>query len=500
MKTSGAGLKEIIERLMRSCQIGVGNSKESAAAPTGAPQVLFPNAGPSRRLIIIACLAAVYFVAAKLGLQLAYIHPSASSVWPGTAIALAAMLLLGYRVWPGIFFGALVANWTTAGSIATSLGIALGNTLEGLVGAYFLHRFANGRNVFDRAQDILKFVFLATPVSAVVSATIGVTSLFLGDFIPARAFASTWFTWWLGDTIGSVLLTPVLVLWSIHPCVRWNLSQILERILFLISFVFINLAVFGGLTPLSNENYPLEFLCVPFFIWAAFRLGQRETAAAVVVLAGIAIWGTLHGHGPYATRSYGESLLLLQSFIGVKAAMSLVLATLVADYRRVETELMYLAVTDPLTGLSNYRKFIDTLDIEIKRASRTERSFAILFLDVDNLKVINDQLGHVAGNQALCRVAEALRGSCRSIDTIARFGGDEFAVILPEADAEAAHQVAERIDSRLAQDHDGPPISVSSGIAVYPVDGERKETLVSAADHVLYQAKGRSRTNRQVAL
>jgi len=184
--------------------------------------------------------------------------------------------------------------------------------------------------------------------------------------------------------------------------------------------------------------------------------------------------------------------------MGVKAAMSLVLSALVAGYRRVETELLHLAVTDPLTGLSNYRKFMDVLYGEIKRASRTERSFAILFLDVNNLKVINDQLGHVAGNQALCRVANALRGSCRSIDTVARFGGDEFAVILPEADAEAARQVADRIDNRLAQDHDGPSISVSAGIAVYPADGDRKESLVSAADHVLYQAKGRGRTDRQI--
>src|SRR5439155_14300867 len=155
--------------------------------------------------------------------------------------------------------------------------------------------------------------------------------------------ASIWFTWWLGDTIGSVLLTPLLVLWSINPHIRWNLSQVFERVLFLAFFLFVNLVVFGGLIPLSKENYPLEFLCVPFFIWAAFRFGPRETATAVVVLAGITIWGTLQGHGPFATRSSGESLLLLQSFMGVKAVMSLVLSALVAGYRRVETELLHLA-------------------------------------------------------------------------------------------------------------------------------------------------------------
>jgi diguanylate cyclase (GGDEF)-like protein len=293
----------------------------------------------------------------------------------------------------------------------------------------------------------------------------------------------------LGDTIGSILLTPLLVLWSIDPRIRWNLSQILERILFLSLFVLLNLVIFGGVTPLSQENYPMEFLCLPFFIWTAFRFSQRETAAAVVVLGALALWGTLQGYGPFVTRTSQESLLLLQSFMGVQAVMSLVLSALVAEYRRVETQLSHQAITDPLTGLWNYRKFIDVLDGEIKRAERTERPFAMLFLDVDNLKIINDRLGHIAGNQALCRVANALRGSCRSIDTVARFGGDEFAMILPEAEEKAAHIVADRIANRLVHDHDGPRITVSVGIAVYPTDGDRKESLVSAADRILYKAK-----------
>jgi diguanylate cyclase (GGDEF)-like protein len=403
-------------------------------------------------------------------------------------------------VWPGVFIGAFLANVTTAGSVTTSLGIALGNTLEGLIGARFLHCFANGRNAFDRARDILKFVFLAATLSTVISATIGVTSLSLGGFLQSKDFGRIWFTWWLGDTIGSILLTPLLVLWSINPRIRWNLSQICERILFLSLFVLLNLVIFGGVTPLSQENYPLEFLCLPFFIWTAFRFSQRETAAAVVVLGALALWGTLHGYGPFVTRTSQESLLLLQLFMGVQSVMSLVLSALVAEYRQVETQLSHQAITDPLTGLWNYRKFIDVLDGEIKRAERTERPFAMLFLDVDNLKIINDRLGHIAGNQALCRVANALRGSCRSIDTVARFGGDEFAMILPEAEEKAAHIVADRIANRLVHDHDGPRITVSVGIAVYPTDGDRKESLVSAADRILYKAKNRRHADPSAAV
>jgi diguanylate cyclase (GGDEF)-like protein len=482
-------IKATIRRFIAPGKMAAANPVGFSGSAPDAEKSSYNGSQAIYHILAIAGLGVVYFVAAKLGLKLAFLYPSASSVWPGTGIALAAMLLFGYRVWPAIFVGAFVANLTTAGSVATSLGIATGNTLEGLIGARFLNRCANGRKVFDRARDILKFAFLAATLSTVVSATIGVTSLSIGKFIQPKDFGRVWFIWWLGDTIGSILLTPLLVLWSINPRIRWNLSQIFERILFLSGFVLLNLIIFGGLTSLSLENYPLEFLVVPFFIWAAFRFDQRETAVAIIVLAAIAIWGTLRGYGPFGLRTSEKSLLLLQSFVGVKAVMSLVLSAIVAEYRRVDAQLLHLAVTDPLTGLSNYRKFIDVLDGEIRRADRTDRPFAILFVDVDKLKLINDNLGHITGNQALCRVANALRGSCRSIDTVARFGGDEFAMILPEAEETAAHIVAERIANRLTHDRDGPTITVSVGVAVYPTNGNRKESLMNAADSELYKAK-----------
>jgi len=445
----------------------------------------------------IAGLGAVYFVAAKLGLKLASEHPSASSVWPGTGIALAAILISGYGAWPGIFLGAFYANLTTAGSIATSLGIAIGNSLEALIGARLLNNLAHGRAVFDRARDVLKFALLAAILSTVVSATVGVASLSLGRFIRPDAFGKVWFTWWLGDAIGAILLTPLLVLWREHPRIDWNLRRALEAALFLASFVAVNLLVFAGMSSMSQENYPLAFLCTPFFIWTAFRFGQRETAFAVAVLCAISLWGTLHGYGPFAnSHRSAQSLLLLQSFLGVTALMSLVLAAMVAENRSVETDLLRLAITDPLTGLANYRKFIDDLDGEIQRARRSRRGFAVLFFDVDNLKSVNDRQGHIAGNQALCRVALALRSCCRSIDTVARYGGDEFAMILPEADKEAAHRVAARVAHALAADRDGPPIAVSTGVAMFPEEGEKAESLVSAADGKLYRAKRQHQVGR----
>ncbi len=161
----------------------------------------------------------------------------------------------------------------------------------------------------------------------------------------------------------------------------------------------------------------------------------------------------------------------------------------VTNQRELEDSLRDQASKDSLTGLANYRHLIDVLDSEIKRSARTGRQFALLLFDLDHLKKINDRCGHLTGNRALCRLADALCLGCRDIDTPARFGGDEFALVLPETGAEPAGLVAERIRHALASDSSEPRLSVSVGTAIYPRDGQAIEALLSAADVALYAAK-----------
>jgi diguanylate cyclase (GGDEF)-like protein/PAS domain S-box-containing protein len=160
----------------------------------------------------------------------------------------------------------------------------------------------------------------------------------------------------------------------------------------------------------------------------------------------------------------------------------------VTKQRQVEDHLRQQAARDPLTGLANYRHLAEVLDMEIKRSERTGREFGLLLFDLDGLKQINDRYGHLRGSHALCRVADVL-SLCRDIDTAARYGGDEFAVILPETGAQAANQVAQRICDCIANDGMGPVLSVSIGVAVYPQDGESIETLLHAADVAMYSMK-----------
>jgi diguanylate cyclase (GGDEF)-like protein len=446
---------------------------------------------------VLAALFAVYFVVGKLGLALAFVNASTSAISPSAGIALAGLLVFGYRVWPAILFGSLLVNVTAAWSFAAAIPISIGSTLEALLGAYLVNRFAGGRLAVNTAQGTLRFCGLTVLASSTVSATCGVVSLSLAGFAYWADYGSIWMTWWLANLSGALLVAPLVMLWSAGPWVRWRPRKYYEAAVLLITIVLVGWIVFAGLLPDEVKGYPLEFVCVPVLLWAAFRFGRREVATAVVILSGIAVWGTLRGNGPFVRDTRNASILLLQAFMSVTAVMSVALAALVSEYAQAEAQLRELAVTDALTGLPNYRKLLEVLRTEIVRSDRSDRPFALLFLDMDGLKIINDEHGHLAGSRAVCRVAETLRRSCRKTDTSARFGGDEFVVVLPETEETGARLVAQRISERLASDGDKPPLSVSAGVAVYPRDGGTPATLLSAADRVLYEAKGEKTVERK---
>ena len=283
--------------------------------------------------VLIVLVAAVYFVTGKLALTLAFVHPSATAVWPPTGITLAALLILGYRVWPGIFLGAFLVNITTAGSFGTSGGIATGNTLEGLCGAYLVNRFAGGRNVFDRPENIFKFVVLAGMASPLVSATLGVTSLSLGGYADWSNYGYIWWTWWLGDAGGSLIVAPLLVLWPVRPRTVSSLKILLEATLLLFTLLVVGYVAFWNALPIGARNYPVALLCMPVLIWAAFRFGQLVTVTSIGLLSLIAIAGTLNGSGPFSRETPNESLLLVQSFTIIIALTAMVLAAVVSGYK-----------------------------------------------------------------------------------------------------------------------------------------------------------------------
>ncbi|MCA1659784.1 MAG: MASE1 domain-containing protein, partial [Verrucomicrobiaceae bacterium] len=251
---------------------------------------------------------------------------------------LAALLLLGYRVWPAIFIGAFLVNMTTAGNVFTSLGIATGNTLEAVTGAWLMHRFAGGSQAFDRAPNVFKFA-LVVLISTLVSPTIGLTSLALAGFADWANYSAIWLTWWLGDATGDFIVAPLLILWFAAPARRWDRAALLEVILLFLMLFALGQLVFGGWLPIASKHYPIAFICGPIVIWTAFRFTQRETATGIFILSALAVWGTLRGYGPFAMENENQSLLMLQASTAILIITAMTLAAAMAERRRAEAAL-----------------------------------------------------------------------------------------------------------------------------------------------------------------
>ena len=287
-----------------------------------------------RTLAAVLALAVVYFCAGLFGLSLAFINASASAVWPSSGIALAALLLWGYRLWPGILLGAFLVNFATQGSVWTALGIAAGNTIEAILAAALLARFAYGAHFFNRTRSILTFIFLAGIISTAAGATMGATTLYLGGFIARPEFSTVWLTWWLGDTVGNLIITPLLLMWLTQPVLPVRARLILEAAGLLAAVVLTSALLFLNPVPAGLEYFAL----VPL-LWAALHFGRRGAVTAAFVTSGIALWGTLRDLGPFAGSEPHESILLLQLFIATITMTALIVASVVSQQQRLEQRL-----------------------------------------------------------------------------------------------------------------------------------------------------------------
>jgi len=275
----------------------------------------------------------VYFAAARLGLSLASINANVSPIWPPTGLAIAAVVLLGFRIWPAILIGAFLANFFTPVSAPVAVAIAIGNTIEAVSAARFL-QFFDFHRALDRAKDVFVFVAAAF-VCTTLSATIGTLGVYFGGFATKESLDSLWWTWWLGDSIGALIAAPILLVWS-KGSGAWSSKRYIEATGIFVLIAISTIATFSGSQPaIPLKLYPLVRLTVPFFLWAAFRLGQRGITVASAVASIFAVWGTTKGLGPFAGRSTNESLILLQIFLGSNAVMFLFLAATVEERRSV---------------------------------------------------------------------------------------------------------------------------------------------------------------------
>jgi len=592
-------------------------------------------------------LAAVYIIAAKLGLSLAFEQANTSPVWPPSGIAIAALVYFGVRASPGVFLGAFIVNTMTGLPVLLALGIAVGNTLEAIAVFYLLSRFVV-MYPFSRVIYVTKFVVILL-IATLVSATVGVTSLALGGVIDWDVYSVLWSTWWLGDIVGGLIIAPLLLCWAKSEKISFSTNQLIETLLIIVISLFCIELVFSNLFFIDEDNYPITFIFLPISMWVAYRYKQKGATLFIVTISILATYGTSQGYGPFVSESVNESLLLLQSFMGVMVIATLVLAASVdeskkaneklidsqnklksildaqTDYLKVaENELIlaenvfnksvqaifitnsdgiilransafskitgycnteaigrdprflrsgkhdkiffdelwhellnegswqgevwdrrkngeifptwqtmtavrddqnqliqfisifsdisekklseerihHLAHYDVVTGLKNRAAFHDQLAKSISHADRQGHKLALLYLDLDNFKLINDASGHPVGDMLLKHIANRIKLMIREEDTIARLGGDEFVILLVGINTiQDAAMVAEKVLLEMAKpvllEHTEVVVTGSVGVSTFPMDARDADILLKNADVAMYRAKEKGRNNFQ---
>jgi integral membrane sensor domain MASE1 len=282
-----------------------------------------PALGEAVRLSLVG---AGYFAVAYLGLQLASINPSTTPIWPATGLAIAAILLWGYRLAPAIFLAAFIVNYLTAGLPFTAAAIAAGNTLEAIATAHFVRRWAEGDRVFHSAAGVGKFALISAVTTTTISATIGVAALVLAGFAELSNAAPVWRTWWLGDFAGTVVVTPVALLWLATDANARSARELSKCAGTYLGAVAVGVVAFSPLIPQAPLRDPLGFLAVAPLLWTALRCGPRDTATVAAILAGFAVWGTMMQGGPFARTTINESFLVLLMFMISTSIPSLALS------------------------------------------------------------------------------------------------------------------------------------------------------------------------------
>jgi PAS domain S-box-containing protein len=305
----------------------------------------------------VVILTAFYFIGGLLGKQASFLSSSIALVWPPAGIALAGILLFGYRFWPGVAVGAVLFSLIDGAPLGFfTLGTAIGNTVGAIVCAYLLKRVMGFGNSMERTRDVTGYVALACILGTSVNAVFNVVGLIYTGTIAWEGLFITVLQWWVPNALGVLVAAPFIITWATSTGISWNTRLFIEALVCAIGLVAGTLISFNSWFVYGVQNYPLAYLPFPFLIWGSLRFGQRGATTGTLLVCGLAIHSLVRGRGPFVSANEVESLMLVGSYIGVVSITNMLLAATAAERRAAEravteSEKRFRAVVEDQTDL-----------------------------------------------------------------------------------------------------------------------------------------------------
>lgn len=452
-------------------------------------------------LVANLALIAAYVAAGIASGGLKFPGLKISPLWLPTGIGLVGVLIHGVRVLPGIFLGHVIVNLSVGQSPLLAAGIALTGIAEVGLAAQLLRRSATTLStLLTGIKPMTRFIAFVVPLSALAGAALAVAALAL-DGMPAHQAPMAAALWWTGDVVGMLIAVPLLAAWLTRGA-----APALGRPADLSSLVLalaITTVVFFYTDVSRVGHEAFAYLILPFVVWAAIVLSPPLLATTSFLVTILAVAGTSLGRGPYAVSGSVTDVWLLQAFVATAAITSLTLKAAMEERRRNHQQLRHLADHDPLTGLPNRTSLHARWQAAAGAIHPRDAQAALLFLDLDDFKIVNDTLGHDFGDHVLVEVGHRLQRCVRQRDSIARLGGDEFVVVAPDvADVADAARLARSVigcfDEPIRIESREMSLTCSIGIALYPIHGTDLNTLMRFADTAMYRAKARGKNTFEV--
>lgn len=439
----------------------------------------------------------VYFISAKLVAPLS-LSESASifAIWPPTGVALSFLFFRGKVVIPGIFLGAFFLNMTLSSPLV-AFEIAIGNTLGPVITYWLINRgakYAIKDDIFYDTDTIIAFIFYSV-IGAFITSSMGTTMLYLNALLSSEHQFLGWAVWFFGDLIGFILIVPVFVAYVLQHNIRVASKDRMVEIALILTVLVISAIVIFGSGYFFDKRYPIEYLILFPLIWASIRLQQGINLLFLIIVAVFAILGTASGYSQFSFEGdHRLSLIMLQIFI-FTVTFSILMMTSQRCYTiRILEEKEHLTLTDSLTQVGNRRFFTKVLQEELDKSQRYKRPLSLIIFDIDHFKNVNDTLGHHAGDSVLEELSSLVNSQLRSSDYLARWGGEEFTIVLPESDldqgvitAEKLRKIIETYPFTIKQ-----RVTCSFGVIQCSND-ETVDGALGRVDSKLYEAKERGR-------